>query len=75
MSLNKFKQLNNKCTDACCSGIHNEHEADIAEPVQSGATVFSLSGLDCADCAAKLEKRIAMMKGVSAPRLISAHPK
>jgi Cd2+/Zn2+-exporting ATPase len=69
MSLNKFKQLNNKCTDACCSGIHNEHEADIAEPVQSGATVFSLSGLDCADCAAKLEKRIAMMKGVSAAKV------
>lgn len=69
MSLNKFKQLNNKCTDACCSGIHNEHEADTAEPVQSGATVFSLSGLDCADCAAKLEKRIAMMKGVSAAKV------
>ncbi|XER14752.1 putative cadmium-transporting ATPase [Sporomusa aerivorans] len=32
-------------------------------------TVFRLSGLDCADCAAKLEKRIAALAGVQAVTL------
>ncbi len=32
-------------------------------------TVFRLSGLDCADCAAKLEKRIAALTGVQAVTL------
>jgi Cd2+/Zn2+-exporting ATPase len=36
-----------------------------SQPGTGARTVFRLSGLDCGDCAAKLEKRIAAMSGVT----------
>ncbi len=35
-----------------------------AAPAEEGMSVYLLGGLDCADCAAKLEKRIAALAGV-----------
>ncbi|QAR34507.1 cadmium-translocating P-type ATPase [Geovibrio thiophilus] len=41
-----------------------------SEKTENGITaVFKLSGLDCADCAAKLEKRISSIKGVSSAKV------
>lgn len=47
------------------------YSAVLAPAVKPGTqtTVFRLSGLDCADCAAKLEKRIAALAGVQAVTL------
>jgi len=39
--------------------------ADNAETESGKKTVYRLSGLDCGDCAAKLERRVAMIPGVT----------
>ncbi len=50
---------------ACgCGGCGAAVEAAGAVPVEEGMSVYLLGGLDCADCAAKLEKRIAALAGV-----------
>lgn len=65
------------CLDSCCA---NEKVETASSDYQSTAgiggiinkiedgfhkTVFRISGMDCGDCAAKLEKRIASMSGVT----------
>lgn len=36
---------------------------------QAGRTIFRLEGLDCPDCAAKLEKKIGGLPGVAEARV------
>ncbi|MDD4170870.1 MAG: heavy metal translocating P-type ATPase [Syntrophomonas sp.] len=43
--------------------------------VEDGSTTFLIQGLDCADCAAKLEKRIFQVPGVDAAQVIFATSK
>lgn len=66
------------CRDACCTGVGDGITNvscgsqgvavldDIVDKIEEGfrKTVFRISGMDCGDCAAKLEKRIANMPGV-----------
>ena len=66
------------CQDACCAGASDAITGGssgspstmaiggIVNAVEEGVhkTVFRISGMDCGDCAAKLEKRIANMPGV-----------
>jgi Cd2+/Zn2+-exporting ATPase len=65
------------CQDACCVDADAEITparcgqaaaaiGDIVNKVEEGfhKTVFSISGMDCGDCAVKLEKRIAKIPGV-----------
>lgn len=67
------------CQDACCADADAEIApahcggqttavvGDIINKVEKGfhKTVFSISGMDCGDCAVKLEKRIAKIPGVN----------
>ncbi|WP_325631073.1 heavy metal translocating P-type ATPase [Methanospirillum sp.] len=57
------------CT--CCAGEITHHDdgthADITRPLTTSS--FFLTGLDCADCAAHLEKRIAILPGVKSARI------
>lgn len=52
------------CGCSCCGAV--AAPAPAAPPEPGGVSVFFLGGLDCADCAAKLEKKIAALAGVSA---------
>lgn len=58
------------CHDACCCG-HEHHSAEpvltATQSVHEAATLnstFVLGGLDCGDCAAKLEKKLANTPGI-----------
>lgn len=53
-------------TSACCGGQTTAAIGGIADKIEEGfqKTVFSISGMDCGDCAVKLEKRIAKIPGV-----------
>ena len=62
-----------KCGEKCCCGDHSgenetlrlNNEENVTE-VSAGKhkSIFHLSGLDCADCAAKLEQKISRLQGV-----------
>ena len=64
----KFKNLNNKCTDACCSGI-SIHEAEEAKQEKCRTVSLHVEGMDCADCAAKLESAVKKMAGVAEAKI------
>ncbi len=56
--------------DDCCCG-HDHHHEDEEQPLQRSATtggttkIYHLENLDCANCGAKIERRINAMEGVS----------
>ena len=60
------------CHDACCASVKSPDYQSTAgiggiiNKIEDGfqKAVFRISGMDCGDCAAKLEKRIASMSGV-----------
>ncbi len=58
--------------DGCCCGHDHHHEDEEEEqPLQRSATtggttkIYHLENLDCANCGAKIERRINAMEGVS----------
>ena len=58
-----------ECSCSCCHGENHEVAAlPIKEPAANPNTtdVFRIEGMDCADCAAKLEKKINALAGVQA---------
>ncbi len=55
---------------------YDAHEATaVASSNKEGITTFRIHGMDCADCAAKLEKGIAQVPGVETARVIFATSK
>jgi Cd2+/Zn2+-exporting ATPase len=47
------------------SDAKQEVEAQTLAPGSAPKTIYRIMGLDCGDCAAKLEKRVAMLAGVT----------
>ena len=55
---------------------YDAHEATAVAPSnEEGITTFRIHGLDCADCAAKLERGIAQVPGVETARVVFATSK
>ena len=54
------------------STTQNYQQAEFCGEEQNKTTEVMVAGLDCANCAAKLEKRIAGLQGVSGARLVFA---
>lgn len=47
--------------EGCCCGEHHHHE----EEEETATYMFKVEDIDCANCAAKLESKIAQLKGIS----------
>jgi len=55
---------------------YDAHETTaVASSNKEGTTTFRIHGLDCADCAAKLERRIAQVPGVETAQVVFATSK
>ena len=60
---------NKECSCSCCHEVNHEvAELLSKEPTENTNTTdaFRIEGMDCADCAAKLEKKIKALDGVQA---------
>ena len=67
--VNRMDRKRKECSCSCCHGENHEVAAlPIKEPAANPNTtdVFRIEGMDCADCAAKLEKKINALAGVQA---------
>ena len=57
--------------DCCCGHDHHHEDEEEEQPLQRSATtggttkIYHLENLDCANCGAKIERRINAMEGVS----------
>ena len=47
--------------EGCCCGEHHHHE----EEEETATYMFKVEDIDCANCAAKLESKIAQLEGIS----------
>ncbi len=61
------------CTDGCCSGAEDVEASEATPEAPKGGattgvlerTVVRVEGMDCASCAATVEKRVSALRGVS----------
>ena len=66
-------EFTEKTANGGCGGCHapavKQEGGTVSAMKQAGRTVFKLEGLDCPDCAAKLEKKVSGLPGVAEARV------